>query len=60
MDKTRIRPSKSEVKKLICDNKKANKILNWTPQYDLKKGLEKTITWISNHIDCYKSNIYNQ
>lgn len=33
------------VKTRALDIQKAKKILNWSPQYTLKKGLEKTINW---------------
>ena len=52
-DEKRIRPSNSEVKRLLCDNKKASKILKWSPKYSKLKGLEKglleTIDWIKNN-----------
>ena len=33
------------VKTRALDIKKAKKLMNWTPKYDFKKGLEKTIDW---------------
>ena len=49
IDKKRFRPKKSEVNLLISNNKKAKKILHWTPKFIGKKGLEnalvKTINW---------------
>jgi NAD dependent epimerase/dehydratase len=36
LDEQRIRPEKSEVNRLWCDNTKMNKLTNFTPQYDLK------------------------
>ena len=65
-DKRRTRPLKSEVHRLIADNTKAKKILNWKPIYRNKKGLEealiKTINWFSNkeNLKKYKSQIYNK
>ena len=48
----RFRPKSSEVFRLCADNKKAKKFLNWSPQYNKKKGLEKalieTINWYKN------------
>ena len=61
----RLRPKKSEVFRLLCDNRKARKLLKWKPKYSGKKGLEqglrKTIEWFSdkNNLKKYKSNIYN-
>jgi CDP-glucose 4,6-dehydratase len=31
------------------DNAKARKLLGWTPQHDLRAGLEKTLDWYSKH-----------
>ena len=61
LDEQRIRPEKSEVNRLWCDNAKMNKLTDFTPQYDLKTGLTKTIDWFVNpeHLKKYKHNIYN-
>ena len=58
-DEKRIRPEKSEVKELICDNSKAKKLLGWEPKYSLEEGLKETINWIKEHTWVYKSNRYN-
>lgn len=64
-DTSRIRPKLSEVERLLADNTKAKKMLNWTPQYHdkegLKKGLLKTIEWFNNpnNIKAYKVDRYN-
>ncbi len=64
-DKERMRPVKSEVNRLISSNKKAKKILNWSPKYSgksgFKKGLKKTIEWFkdSKNLLHYKSDLYN-
>ena len=36
----------SEIKKLVCNNSKARRILNWEPQTSLEEGIEKTKEWI--------------
>ena len=48
-DRERFRPDKSEVLRLICDNRKARLKLGWEPKIMLKKGLESVIRFISNH-----------
>lgn len=58
-DKERIRPDKSEVVRLLCDNTKLKERTEWTPAYDLKSGLEETIDWIKKNIRSYKADIYN-
>lgn len=50
LDKDRIRPY--DVNKLICDNRKAKKLLDWEPTVSFRNGLRQTIDWInSNHIE---------
>lgn len=58
-DEQRERPEKSEVFKLICDNKRAKKVLKWESKYSVQAGLEKTIDWIRANLNYYKSEIYN-
>ncbi len=53
-DPNRMRPGKSEVERLLCDNRKAYKILNWRPEVDLDKGLELTIDWIEKNMERFK------
>lgn len=55
----RIRPDKSEVMRLICDNTLARTTLNWQPDYSMQQGLEETITWMRTNLHRYKPNIYN-
>ena len=60
-DEQRIRPEKSEVLRLWCDNSKIEKLTGFKPRYDIKQGLQKTIEWIIDpeHLKTYKSQIYN-
>jgi len=58
-DESRIRPSNSEVERLFSCNKKILKNTNWKPIYDLDKGLNKTIKWIKENIDIFKTEKYN-
>ena len=59
VDKKRIRPENSEVFELVSDNSKASEILNWQPELTFNEGLIKTISFIKNNLDFYKSNLYN-
>ena len=59
-DQKRIRPEKSEVNRLVCDNSKIKKYTNWKPEYNLENGLEKTIDWIEKNKKLFKFEIYNQ
>lgn len=58
-DPKRIRPEKSEVERLWCDNTKAGKLLGWQPKVSFDEGLKRTIAWISDNIDLYKPEIHN-
>lgn len=61
LDKQRIRPEKSEVKRLWCDNSKIESLTGFKPQVSFKKGLELTIEWFVNpeNLKKYKTGIYN-
>jgi nucleoside-diphosphate-sugar epimerase len=56
---SRVRPPKSEVMKLVCDNRKAARLAGWAPRTSLETGLKKTIEFIGSHMDLYKPDIYN-
>ena len=59
-DARRVRPEKSEVNRLVCDNSKIKKYTNWQPKYNLEKGLKETIDWLEDNKKLFKSDIYNQ
>lgn len=60
-DNLRIRPEKSEVQRLWCDNTKIRQLTGFQPQLNLREGLDKTIAWFSikENLANYKSGIYN-
>ncbi|MFC1977732.1 GDP-mannose 4,6-dehydratase [Chloroflexota bacterium] len=58
-DSRRVRPEKSEVDRLWCDNTRARKLLGWEPKVSFDEGLKSTIAWISDNIDLYKPEFYN-
>ena len=57
----RIRPPKSEVLRLCCDNTKLKKLTGFTPAYDIRQGLEKTVDWFTkkSNLAKYKTDLYN-
>jgi NAD dependent epimerase/dehydratase len=57
-EKERIRPEKSEVMQLLCDNRCAKKLAGWEPAYTLEQGLSLTIDWIKEHMGSYKAGLY--
>lgn len=57
-DKQRVRPERSEIGRLICDNKKATRLTGWRPKYGIEKGLSITVEWIAKHVDLYQPKDY--
>ena len=58
-DNPRVRPDKSEVDRLLCDNTKLMEKTSWKPKYNLESGLAQTIEWFKANKDIYKPEIYN-
>lgn len=60
-DEQRIRPEKSEVFRLWCDNSKIESLVGFSPAVDIREGLGRTIQWFTdaNNLRKYKSDIYN-
>lgn len=61
MDEQRIRPGKSEVHRLWCDNSLIKELTGFEPKHSIEAGLEKTIEWFMNkeNLKKYKAGIYN-
>ena len=61
VEKKRVRPQKSEVLRLKCDNTKIKKMTNWKPKYEIDEGLKKLIKWIKegDNLKNYKPEDYN-
>jgi NAD dependent epimerase/dehydratase len=60
-DSKRIRPEKSEVNRLWCDNTKINKLTGFMPEVSIEEGLTRTIQWflIPENLKKYKAHLYN-
>jgi NAD dependent epimerase/dehydratase len=59
IDDQRLRPSKSEVERLLADNTLAGELLGWSPMIDLETGLERTIEWFRRNTHLYQGDKYN-
>lgn len=61
-DPERLRPIKSEVRRLLGCNDKIKRLTGWSPRFTLEEGLKRTIDWFTNseNLKMYKSNIYNR
>lgn len=60
-DRQRVRPKQSEVDRLLCDARKAERLLKWRTRVSLTEGLSRTVAWLSDPDvqSWYKSDIYN-
>jgi nucleoside-diphosphate-sugar epimerase len=51
----RLRPAKSEVMALICDNTRARAFLGWEPGYTLDEGLDEVVSFVKSNTNRYKT-----
>ena len=58
-DEQRLRPSKSEVERLLGCNAKIKELTAWEPKYTFEQGLAETIAFLKDNMDKYKVDIYN-
>jgi NAD dependent epimerase/dehydratase len=58
VDPARLRPEKSEVQRLLSDNRLASERLGWQPQVGLQEGLRRTIAWMRDHLELYEAGRY--
>lgn len=58
VDASRLRPVKSEVQRLLSDNRRAREVLGWQPVVPIREGLSRTIDWIRLHLDRYQADQY--
>ena len=59
-DNQRLRPAGSEVERLLADNAKAKTLLGWEPRVSLEDGLARTIEWLRENRQWYRTGIYAQ
>ncbi|MFA6051980.1 MAG: NAD-dependent 4,6-dehydratase LegB [Methylobacter sp.] len=61
VDDQRLRPEKSEVNRLWCDNQKIKALTGFESRIDITEGLQRTVDWFLNpeNLKKYKSGIYN-
>lgn len=60
-DDQRIRPERSEVFRLWCDNSKIRGLTGFEPRYSIREGLSKTVEWFiqPGNLAKYKPGLYN-
>jgi nucleoside-diphosphate-sugar epimerase len=61
VEEQRIRPEKSEVFRLWCDNTKIKNLTGFEPEFNIRQGLKATIDWFTKpeNLAKYKADIYN-
>ncbi|WP_328917220.1 MULTISPECIES: GDP-mannose 4,6-dehydratase [unclassified Streptomyces] len=60
-DARRLRPSGSEVMRLVCDASRLRAATGWAPAHSLEDGLARTIDFFRDpaHLARYKTTVYN-
>jgi nucleoside-diphosphate-sugar epimerase len=58
-DKTRVRPGNSEVEALTADCSHLRELTGWEPKHSYEDGIRVTIDWIKQHLQRYKTEVYN-
>lgn len=58
VDETRVRPTGSEVERLLAANDKAKRLMDWQPQVSLEQGLRQTIAWIDANRERFRTGVY--
>lgn len=61
LDDQRLRPGKSEVFRLWCDNSRIRFLTGFEPEYTIREGLQATVEWFTDptNLAKYKAHIYN-
>ena len=57
-DANRDRPKKSEVMKLVSDNRKAGRLMDWRPATSLDDGLRRVIEFVSANPGLFTAESY--
>jgi NAD dependent epimerase/dehydratase len=60
-DPARVRPSRSEVLRLCCDNRKLFAATGFKPSVSIEEGLRRTVAWFRDerNLARYKGHLYN-
>ncbi|MCA1840629.1 MAG: GDP-mannose 4,6-dehydratase, partial [Actinobacteria bacterium] len=58
-DQERLRPSASEVERLLCDNTRAREWAGWEPMVSLRDGLQTTSDWVKDNLSELRSDGYH-
>ncbi len=54
-DRDRVRPSSSEVERLLASPQRSRELLGWSPTVSLEEGISTTIDWIRGQAEQFRS-----
>lgn len=57
-DEARIRPAKSEVNRLLADNRKLQSLTGWRSEVPFPEGLRRTFDWVTKNLDQFDVDRY--
>jgi NAD dependent epimerase/dehydratase len=57
-DPDRVRPTSSEVDRLISAPDRARELLGWVPRVELREGLERTLRWVAANRERFRADQY--
>jgi len=58
IDEARVRPNRSEVNRLLADNRLAKETIGWEPSVSLEEGIIKTVAWVAAHMNRFQIGKY--
>ena len=58
VDEARVRPSRSEVSRLLADNRLAKETIGWEPRVSLEEGVKRTVAWVAAHMNRFQIGKY--
>ncbi|MFD8330020.1 SDR family NAD(P)-dependent oxidoreductase [Streptomyces lydicus] len=58
VDPARLRPSGSEVERLLSDNSRACRWASWRPEVSLEEGLKRTSAWVAENLHLFAADRY--
>lgn len=58
VDPARLRPSGSEVERLLSDNTRAREWAGWEPEMSLEEGLKRTSEWVEENVALFAPDRY--
>jgi NAD dependent epimerase/dehydratase len=59
-DEARIRPDKSEVNRLLADNRKIADLTGWQSEVPFREGLARTVQWIDRNLAYFDVDHYSK